>query len=77
MGQSSDTSGALRVGKSQIEKANQVALEMGCGAPFQADGKWRGTRTEKKRYRQELNRRRVDQGETRLVNFDGGYGDEI
>ena len=70
-------SNALRVGKNQIAAANEAAKEMGCGEPFQAsNGKPQFTRPELKRYTQELNRRRADQGEARLVNFDGGYGDE-
>lgn len=76
VGQKVDISRALRVGKTQIEAANQAAQEMGCGTPFQADGHWKGTRSEKKKYMQELNRRRVDQGQERLVNYDGGHGDE-
>ena len=35
-----------------------------------------GDRNTKKRFIQESNKRRVDQGEARVVNFDGGYGDE-
>ena len=76
VGQKSDISRALAVGRSQIADANQAAQEMGCGAPFRADGKFEGTRSEKKRYMREINRRRVDQGEPRFVNLDGGYGDE-
>ncbi len=76
VGQVSDVSRALRVGKSQLPKANEAAQDMGCGAPFRADGMFEGTRAEKKRYMQELNRRRADHGEPRLVNFDGGHGDE-
>lgn len=76
VGQVRDTSDALRVGKNQIGKANAVAQEMGCGAPFRADGRWEGTRAEKKQYMREINRRRADLGQARLVNFDGGYGDE-
>jgi hypothetical protein len=77
VGQTSGVSRALRVGQKQLAEANEVAQAMGCGAPFRADGMFEGTRTEKKRYMQELNRRRADQGEPRLVNFDGGHGDEI
>ena len=70
-------SNALRVGKNQIAAANQAAKEMGCGEPFQAkNGKPQFTRPELKKYTQELNARRSDQGEARFVNFDGGYGDE-
>ena len=76
VGQKADISRALRVGKNQIAAANQAAQEMGCGAPFQSDGHWVGTRTEKKKYMQELNHRRADQGEPRFINNDGGYGDE-
>ena len=76
VGQKVESSGALRVGKGQIVGANEAAQAMGCGEPFRADGKFVGTRSEKKRYMQEINRRRVDLGEPRFVNFDGGHGDE-
>ena len=76
VGQKSDVSPFFRVGRNQIGKANEVAQDMGCGAPFRMDGKFEGTRAQKKRYMQEINRRRVDQGEPRFVNLDGGYGDE-
>ena len=76
VGQKSDISRALRVGRTQIESANKAAQEMGCGAPFNATGHFVGTRSEKKKYMQEINRRRVDQGQARYVNLDGGYGDE-
>ena len=70
-------SNALRVGKNQIAAANEAAKAMGCGEPFQAhNGKPQFTRPELKKYTRELNKRRVDQGEARLVNFDGGHGDE-
>jgi len=67
---------ALKVHKRQVAKANQVAIEMGCGAPFQDDGTFVDTRSNTKRYVEEINRRRGE-GESRLVNFDGGYGDPI
>jgi hypothetical protein len=76
VGQKSEKSLFFRVGKNEIAEANQAAQEMGCGTPFGEDGKLEGTRAEKKRYMQEINRRRADLGEPRLVNFDGGYGDE-
>ena len=76
VGQKRDVSHALRVGKRQIAQANEAAQEMGCGTPFRANGLFEGSRAEKKRYMKEINRRRADQGEPRLVNFDGGYGDE-
>ncbi len=76
VGQKVDISRALAVGRSQIAEANEVAQGMGCGAPFRDDGKFEGTRAQKKRYMQELNRRRQDLGQPRLVNFDGGHGDE-
>ena len=78
VGQKSDVSTFLRVGKSQVAEANAVAMDMGCGAPYRkSDGKFEGTRAEKKKYMQELNRRRTDSGQPRFVNLDGGYGDEI
>lgn len=76
VGQTRGVSSALRVGKNQITEANEAAKSMGCGAPFRADGMFEGTRSEKKHYMQEINRRRVDHGEPRMVNYDGGYGDE-
>lgn len=76
VGQRKDVSSALRVGKNQIAAANEAAQAMGCGAPFRSDGKFEGTRAEKKKYMQEINHRRADQGQSRFVNFDGGHGDE-
>ena len=76
VGQKSDISRSLRAGRSQIPEANRVAQEMGCGTPFRADGMFEATRSEKKRYMQEINRRRVEQGQPRVVNLDGGHGDE-
>ena len=38
---------------------------------FRADG-----RAKLKRYMRERNKRAVDQGQSRFVNLDGGYGDE-
>ena len=69
-------SNALAVGPSQIADANEFAQSVGCGTPFGSNGKPVMDRATKKRYMQALNERRVDQGEQRLVNFDGGYGDE-
>lgn len=77
VGQKTDISRALRVGKNQIAAANEAALAMGCGEPFRADGHFEGTRAQKKQYMREINRRRADLGQERLVNFDGGYGDEL
>ncbi len=72
-----DISRALRAGKSQIAEANEFAQSVGCGAPFRPeDGMFEADRNTKKRFIQESNKRRVDQGEPRVVNFDGGYGDE-
>ena len=59
----------------QVEKANEVAKSMGCGEPFRPDGMFEASRSTKTRYRKELNKRLSDQGETEIVNFDGGYGD--
>ena len=67
VGQKKDISRALRVGKNQIAKANEVAQEMGCGTPFGADGHPEFTRAEKAKYMRELNRRRDDLGEPKLV----------
>ena len=65
---------ALKVHRSQVAEANKVAEAMGCGNPFERDGTFVGRRSEVKRYVEELNRRRGE-GEARIVNFDGGYGD--
>jgi hypothetical protein len=71
-----DISRALRAGKSQIAEANAFAQSVGCGAPFRPDGIFEADRNTKNRFIRESNKRRVDQGEPRVVNFDGGYGDE-
>ena len=72
-----DISRALRAGKNQVAEANEFAQSVGCGAPFRSeDGIFEADRNTKKRFIQESNKRRVDQGEPRVVNFDGGYGDE-
>jgi len=77
VGMKVDVSRALRAGRSQIPEANRVAQEMGCGAPFRAaDGMFVANENTKNRFIKESNKRRVDQGEPRLVNFDGGYRDE-
>jgi hypothetical protein len=71
------SSRALRAGKNQIAECNEFAQSVGCGAPFRADnGYFEADRNTTKRFIQESNKRRVDQGEPRVVNFDGGYGDE-
>ena len=70
-------SNALRVGKNQVDAANEAAREMGCGEPFNREnGKPSFTRPEQKKYLRELNKRRDDNGQDRFVNLDGGYGDE-
>ena len=71
-----DVSRALRAGPSQLAEANDFAQSVGCGAPFRSDGMFESDRNTKKRFIQESNKRRVDHGESRVVNFDGGYGDE-
>lgn len=76
IGLRSDKSRALRVGRNQIAQANEVAKSMGCGEPFGSDGHPTFTTPEKRKYMKELNKRRADHGQERLVNFDGGYGDE-
>lgn len=65
---------ALKVHPSQVAEANEVAQGMGCGAPFKNNGMFVDTRSNTKRYVEEINRRRGE-GEARLVNFDGGHGD--
>lgn len=67
-------SNALKVHPSQVAEANRVAQGMGCGAPFCQDGTFEASRSGTKRYVEEINRRRGD-GEARIVNYDGGYGD--
>ena len=77
VGLKTDISRSLRAGKSQLAEANEFAQEVGCGTPFRAeDGIFVGDRNTKKRFMQESNKYRADRGEPRLVNFDGGYGDE-
>ena len=70
-----DISRALKVHPDQVAESNEVSQGMGCGAPFRKDGMYVDTRTNKKRYMQEINRRAADAGDDKLVNFDGGYGD--
>ena len=71
-----DVSRALRAGRSQVAGANEFAQSIGCGAPFRAeDGMFVADPNTKNRFIKESNKRRVDQGEPRLVNFDGGYRD--
>lgn len=77
VGLSVGESRALRAGRNQVAGANEFAQSVGCGAPFRAsDGMFVADRNTKKRFIREANKRRVDQGEPRVVNFDGGYGDE-
>ena len=70
-----DISRALKVHPKQVAEANELAQKMGCGTPFRKSGMWVGTRSQKRRYMEEVNRRAVDLGQERLVNFDGGYRD--
>jgi hypothetical protein len=68
---------SLRAGRSELAKANAYAQSVGCGTPFSAaDGIFRADRNTTNRFLRESNKRRVDKGEPRVVNFDGGYGDE-
>jgi hypothetical protein len=76
IGTKKDISHALSVSRETAAEANSQARSMGCGNPFRSDGTFEGTRSEKKKYMKELNRRRMDRGESRIVNYDGGYGDE-
>lgn len=66
---------ALRVHPSQVDAANAAAREMGCGEPFGRNGMFEASRGRTKRYVDELNKRRVDAGQPRIVNYDAGYGD--
>jgi len=65
---------ALGVQPWQVTEANEHARKMGCGTPFREDGLFEGSREAVKRYVKEVNRERPD-GEARIVNYDGGYGD--
>lgn len=68
---------ALRAGRSQLAEANAFAQKVGCGTPFQkSDGLFVADRNTTNRFIRERNRRAVDMGQPRVVNFDGGYGDE-
>ena len=67
---------AMKVHPSQVKEANEAAAKMGCGAPYRRDGMCVLRRRKMKKYIEEINRRRGE-GEARMVNFDGGYGDPI
>lgn len=67
-------SNALAVDPRQVPEANEVAKKLGCGTPFREDGKFEGSRYHVKKYVEGINRERRD-GEARIVNYDGGYGD--
>jgi len=65
---------SLDVHPSQVQEANQYAKKL-CGRElFRADGKMEASRSQVKRYVEALNRNRPE-GQPRIVNFDGGYGD--
>ena len=65
---------SLDVHPCQVQEANEYAKRI-CGLqPFRGDGKAEMSRTDKKRYVDALNRNRAE-GQERLVNYDGGYGD--
>ena len=65
---------------SQVEAANAYAKKitekngMGGITPFRPDGQCVATRIDFTRYINAINKNRPD-GQPRLVNFDGGYGD--
>jgi hypothetical protein len=66
---------ALDVHPSQVVEANRVSREI-CGRElFRPDGRMEASRSQKKEYMKGINDRRQD-GEARIVNRDGGYGDE-
>ena len=65
---------ALSCHPSQVAAANEHAKKMGCGEPFQGDGTFVADRAGVKRYVTEINRERPE-GQPRIVNYDGGYGD--
>lgn len=65
---------SLDVHPVQVAAANEYAKKI-CGLqPFRADGKAELSRTDKKRLVDAYNRNRPE-GQPRLVNYDGGYGD--
>jgi hypothetical protein len=65
---------SIDVHPNQVREANEYSKRI-CGLqPFRGDGKAELSRTDKKRYVDALNRNRSE-GQARLVNFDGGYGD--
>jgi hypothetical protein len=70
-----DISRSLKVHPKQAAEANAAAQKMGCGTPFRKDGMFVGGRRAKARYMREMNKRREDHGQDRMVNYDGGYGD--
>ena len=71
-----DASGAMRLGRNQINRFNDFAQSVGCGRPAGADGKPVWNRNIQKKYLKARNERAADLGEPPVVNFDGGYGDE-
>lgn len=65
---------SLDVNSSQVEAANAYARKL-CGRElFRPDGRMEASRSQVKKYVEALNRNRPE-GQPRIVNFDGGYGD--
>jgi hypothetical protein len=64
----------MAVHPKQVEAANEHAQRLGVGRPFGTDGILRLSRSQMKRYIEGINRHRPE-GQERIVNFDGGYGD--
>jgi hypothetical protein len=65
---------SLDVHPSQVAEANEYARKLTGFELFRGDGKMEASRSQVKKYVEALNRNRPE-GQARLVNFDGGYGD--
>lgn len=77
VGLKTDASGAMRMGRDQIDVENDFAQRRAnIGRVFGSDGKPRWNRNQQKKYLRAKNEERADLGLPRIVNFDGGYGDE-
>jgi len=67
---------SMRVHPSQVEQANAYAKKLAGIEPFRPDGQCIASRNQFTRYINQLNKNRPD-GQARLVNYDGGYGDPM
>jgi hypothetical protein len=65
---------SLDVHPSQVAEANRVSKSMVGRELFRRDGRMEASRSQVKEYVNAINRNRGD-GDDRIVNYDGGYGD--